>query len=72
MKTFFEYILRYFRRLDKTLFGAAAMLSVFSVILLWSIYANRAATITLYPSVYKNQIIASAGGCAAALLLGGR
>lgn len=69
MKTFFEYILRYFRRLDKTLFGAAAMLSVFSVVLLWSIYANRAATITLYPSVYKNQIIASAGGCAAALLL---
>lgn len=69
MRTFFEYILRYFRRLDKSLFFTAAALSAFSVLLLWSIYANGAATINLTTSLYKNQFIASAGGCVIALLL---
>lgn len=69
MKTFFDYILRYFRRLDKTLFITAAALSALSVLLLWSIYTNRAATINLTSSVYKNQFVASAGGCVLALLM---
>ncbi|MDE7295511.1 MAG: rod shape-determining protein RodA [Oscillospiraceae bacterium] len=69
MRTFFEHILRYFRRLDKSLFFTAAALSAFSVLLLWSIYANGAATINLTTSLYKNQFVASAGGCVIALLL---
>ncbi len=69
MRTFFEYILRYFRRLDKSLFFTAAALSAFSVLLLWSIYTNGAATINLTASLYKNQFVASAGGCVIALLL---
>ncbi|MDE6593490.1 MAG: rod shape-determining protein RodA [Oscillospiraceae bacterium] len=69
MRTFFEHILRYFRRLDKSLFFTAAALSAFSVLLLWSIYENGAATINLTTSLYKNQFVASAGGCVIALLL---
>ncbi len=65
----FGYIRQYFRRLDKTLFLSAALLSVFSVILLYSIYENGAATIELDPGLYKKQSAAIIGGWTIALML---
>lgn len=69
MKTILGYIWQYFRKLDKMLFLAAAALSVLSVILLYSIYANGAATIAVDSGLYKKQAVAVAAGWAAALML---
>lgn len=61
--------MQYFRKLDKMLFLSAAALSVFSIILLYSICANNAATIAVDSSLYKNQVIAVAAGWVMALML---
>ena len=58
MKAVFAWIGQYFRRLDKMLFLAAAALSVFSVVLLYSLVANGAATIEVSSSLYKTQAAA--------------
>lgn len=47
MKTVFKYIWQYFRKLDKLLFITVAALSVFSLVLLYSIVVNGAATISV-------------------------
>lgn len=69
MKTVLSYIYQYFRKLDKLLFAAVIGLSAFSVILLYSIVANGAATISVSSSLYKNQCAAIAIGAVAALVL---
>lgn len=71
MKAIFGYIWQYFKKLDKSLFIAAAALSVFGVILLYSIYVNEATTITekIDSSLYKNQAAAVIAGWTAALFL---
>ncbi len=69
MKAIFGYIWQYFRRLDKMLFLAAAALSVFSVILLYSIVVNGAATIPVDSGLYKTQAAAVIAGWATALML---
>ncbi|MGN1106782.1 MAG: FtsW/RodA/SpoVE family cell cycle protein [Huintestinicola sp.] len=69
MKALLGYIGQYFRRLDKMLFLAAASLSVFSVILLYSIVVNGAATIEVNSSLYKTQAIAVIAGWVIALFL---
>lgn len=69
MKALFGFIGQYFRKLDKLLFISVAALSVFSVVLLYSIVVNDAATISVGSSLYKNQLVASVGGCGIALAL---
>ncbi|MGN0643035.1 MAG: FtsW/RodA/SpoVE family cell cycle protein [Huintestinicola sp.] len=69
MKIIFSYILQYFRKLDKMLFAAVMGMSAFSVILLYSIVYNGAATITVTSTLYKNQLIAVCGGAVLALIL---
>lgn len=69
MKTIFGIIRQYFRKLDKMLFVTAAALSVFSVIMLYSIAVNGAATIYVDSSLYKTQAAAAVMGWAAALVL---
>jgi rod shape determining protein RodA len=53
-----EAIFTYFRKLDKLLFLACAALSVFSVVLLWAIVADNAATVEVGSSLYRNQGLA--------------
>ena len=62
MKTVFKYIWQYFRKLDKLLFIAVAALSVFSLVLLYSIVVNGAATISVSSSLYKTQAAAVIAG----------
>ncbi|MGN1102194.1 MAG: FtsW/RodA/SpoVE family cell cycle protein, partial [Huintestinicola sp.] len=69
MKALLGYIGQYFRRLDKLLFLVAAALSVFSVILLYSIVVNGAATIEVNSSLYKTQAAAIIAGWVIALML---
>ena len=69
MKAIFAWIGQYFRRLDKMLFLAAAALSVFSVVLLYSLVANGAATIEVSSSLYKTQAAAIVVGWVIALML---
>lgn len=69
MKAVFAWIGQYFRRLDKMLFLAAAALSVFSVVLLYSLVANGAATIEVSSSLYKTQAAAVVVGWVIALML---
>ena len=69
MKTVFKYIWQYFRKLDKLLFITVAALSVFSLVLLYSIVVNGAATISVSSSLYKTQAAAVIAGWIAALIL---
>lgn len=69
MNSFFGYIKQYFRKLDKMLFVTVAALSVFSVLLLYSIVVNNAATITVDSGLYKTQLVAVIAGWGIALLL---
>lgn len=69
MGAVFDRIFQYFRKLDKLLIIAAAALSFFGVVLLYSICVNRAATIEVNMSLCRNQIIAVAAGLAGAMLL---
>ncbi|MGN1089087.1 MAG: FtsW/RodA/SpoVE family cell cycle protein [Huintestinicola sp.] len=69
MGAVFDRIFQYFRKLDKLLIITAAALSFFGVVLLYSIYVNRAATIEVNLSLCRNQIIAVAAGLAGAMLL---
>lgn len=69
MKALFGYIGQYFRKLDKMLFIAVAALSVFSVILLFSIVVNGAVTISVNSSLYKTQAAAIVIGWILALVL---
>lgn len=69
MKAVLGYIWQYFRKLDKMLFIAVAALSVFSIILLFSIVVNGAATIEVDSSLYKTQAIAVGGSWVLALIL---
>ena len=69
MKAVLVYIWQYFRKLDKMLFIAVAALSVFSVILLFSIVVNGAATIEVDSSLYETQAIAVGGSWVLALIL---
>ncbi len=69
LKTVFEYIWQYFRKLDKPLFIFAAGLSVFSIILLYAIVVNGAATIGVDSSLYKTQAAAVIAGWAISLML---
>lgn len=55
--------------MDKTLFLAAAALSVFGVVLLYSIYYNRAASIEVDSGLYKRQAVAVAAGWVTAAML---
>lgn len=71
MKAVLGYIWQYFRKLDKMLFIAVAALSVFGVILLFSIVVNGAATIEVDSALYKTQAIAVAGSWVLALVLSG-
>ena len=63
------YIYQYFRKLDKALFAAVIILSVFSVVLLYSIVANDAATIEVSSSLYRNQTVAICAGAVIALII---
>ncbi|MGN0666387.1 MAG: FtsW/RodA/SpoVE family cell cycle protein [Huintestinicola sp.] len=69
MNNLFGLILQYFRKLDKMLFVSVMGLSAFSVILLYSIVVNDAATISVGPSLYKNQALSIAAGAVIALIL---
>lgn len=69
MKSLFEYVLQYYRKLDKPLFLFTAALSVLSVILLYSIYRNDAATVNIDSGIYKKQLVAVAAGGFTALIL---
>ncbi|MCC8043371.1 MAG: rod shape-determining protein RodA [Oscillospiraceae bacterium] len=63
------YIYQYFCKLDKALFAAVIILSVFSVVLLYSIVANDAATIEVSSSLYRNQAVAICAGAVIALII---
>ncbi len=69
MKTIFGYIHRYFKKMDKSLFLAAAALSVFGVVLLYSIWINGAASIEVTSGLYKRQAAAVAAGWVIAAVL---
>ena len=64
-----EALYQYFKKLDKLLFLFSAALSVFSVMLLWSIVNNGVSTIAVTSSLYKTQAIAIAASWVLTLLL---
>ena len=68
MKNVFKAIKHYFKSLDKLLLLAVLFCSGLSVMLLYSIYANKASSF-VYPSTYKTQIVATMLGLFAALVL---
>lgn len=69
VRIIFNYIRQYFRKLDKMLFVTVAALSIFSVIMLYSIVVNGAATIYVDSSLYKTQAAAAVIGWGGALVL---
>jgi len=69
MKALFGIIRQYFKKLDKLLFISAAALSVFSVIMLYSLVVNGAATIEVDSGLYKTQAAAIIAGWCIALFL---
>lgn len=69
MKKLFELILQFFRKLDKPLFFASLTLGVCSVIMLYSIVTNDAATIQVTSRLYRMQAAALGAGAAAAIIV---
>ncbi len=68
MKKALLVIGHYFKRLDKLLLAAILSCTALSVVLLYSIYSNKASSF-VYPSTYMTQIIASLLGLSCALVL---
>ena len=69
LKKLFELILQFFRKLDKPLFFASLTLGACSVIMLYSIVTNDAATIQVTSRLYRMQAAALGAGAAAAIIV---
>lgn len=68
IKTVIKVIKYYLKSLDKFLLTAVVGCSALSIVLIYSIYANKASRF-VYPSTYKTQIIAVVLGLCGALVL---
>lgn len=68
MKKVMTVIWHFIKKMDKLLLLAILVCSGLSVVLLYSIYANKASSF-VYPSTYKTQVIATGLGLICALVL---